>query len=63
MAPIMNQTRKKAVIYSPVKPIEITSKCKYNIEEITGTDAVFITFGAGKGENNIELRFAPLINE
>ena len=58
-----SSTRKKAVVYSPAKPYEIISKCKYSIESIENSDACYITFGAGKGENNIELRYAPIIKE
>lgn len=58
-----SSTRKKAVIYSPVMPIEIVSKCKYDIKNINDSSSVYITVGAGKGENNIELRYAPIIKE
>ena len=49
-------TRKKAIIYSPSVPAEINSRCKYKIDPICGTEAVYISIGVSKGENVIEIK-------
>ncbi len=51
-----NGSRKKVAIYSPSAPVEVISKCKYTVESVDNSEAVLITVGVSKGENNIEIK-------
>lgn len=51
-----SSTRKKVLIYSPEKPEEIESKCKASFANINDSDAVIISVGVSKGENEIKVK-------